>query len=427
MEMSRHDFSVGQATTTCEKTQRREITLAREDFPILAHVRPHGHRLVYLDSAASAQKPRTVLEKLALTYKRGYANVHRGMHYLSNVATAEYEKARERVRDFLNAAYVEEILFTGGSTDGLNLVASSFAEPRLQAGEEILLSIFEHHSNIVPWHFLRERKGVKLRWLLCDKEGHFDPDAFKTALSDRVKLVAITHMSNATGVILPLKEIIAIAHERNIPVVVDGSQAAVHMPVDVQDLDCDFYAVTGHKLYGPSGVGALYGKKEHLRAMRPYRGGGEMIREVIRAEVSYADPPHRFEAGTPPIAQAIGMGAALEYIQNWGWDRILSHEAELRAHALSLLGAIEGLHLMGAVEGGGSIVSFVAENAHAHDVATILDQYGVAVRAGHHCAQPLMEYFGVSATSRASLALYNSHEDVEELASALRKAMRLFV
>lgn len=427
IEMSRQDYPVAGATVLVKEPQALDLASAREDFPVLTQVRPHGHRLVYLDSAASAQKPRAVLDILARTYESGYANVHRGMHYLSNVATTDYENARERVRNFLNAAHCEEIIFTGGSTDGLNLVASSFAEPMLQEGDEILLSIFEHHSNIVPWHFLRERKGVILRWVMCDKEGYFDLDAFKKSLNERVKLVTITHMSNATGVILPVKHIIATAHERDIPVVVDGSQAAVHMPVDVQDLNCDFYAITGHKLYGPSGIGALYGKHRHLRAMRPYRGGGEMIREVFREEISYAEPPHRFEAGTPPIAQAIGLGAALEYIQNWGWERIQPHEAALRSHALEQLGEINGLRLVGAVEGSGSIVSFISENAHAHDIATILDQFGVAVRAGHHCAQPLMKYFDISGTSRASFALYNGHEDVEELASALHRAMNLFV
>ena len=404
----------------------RDIASARDDFPILATAHPHGHPLVYLDSAASAQKPRAVLDSLDRTYQTAYANVHRGMHYLSNVATANYEDAREKIRGFLNAEHGDEIIFTGGSTDGLNLVASSFAEPLLKEGDEILLSIFEHHSNIVPWHFLRERKGVKLRWAVCDKDGHFDFDAFKKSFTKQVKLLAITHMSNATGAILPLKDIIAFAHERDVAVVVDGSQGAVHMPVDVHDLDCDFYAITGHKLYAPSGIGALYGKRKHLQAMRPYRGGGEMIREVARDNISYAALPHRFEAGTPPIAQAIAFGAALDYLQAWGWRALQSHEAALRDHALERLGELDGLRLIGATKSGGAILSFVAENAHAHDIATILDQYGVAVRAGHHCAQPLMEHFGVTATSRASFALYNNHEDVEALADGLRRALKLF-
>ena len=407
-----------------------DITAARADFPIFARTRPHGHPLVYLDSAASAQKPRAVLDALARTYESAYANVHRGMHHLSNTATANYEHAREQTRSFLNAAHSDEIIFTGGSTDALNLVASSFAEPLLQAGDAILLSIFEHHSNIVPWHFLRTRKGVKLRWVLGDNGGNFDLAAFRKAFAaasrERIKLLAITHMSNATGAIAPLKEIIASAHEHGIAVVVDGSQAAVHMEVDVQDLDCDFYAVTGHKLYAPSGIGVLYGKREHLRAMRPYRGGGEMIREVFQDSVSYAEPPHRFEAGTPPIAQAIGLGAALDYIRAWGWQRISAHESELRAHALECLGNMEGLRTLGVTEAGGAILSFVTENAHAHDIATVLDQYGVAVRAGHHCAQPLLAHLGVTATARASFALYNSHEDVESLGRALQRGMKLF-
>ena len=425
MDMSQQIFAVAGADAPAA-APFRDIAAARDEFPILARVRPHGRPLVYLDSAASAQKPRAVLDALMRTYESAYANVHRGMHHLSNAATADYEQAREKVRGFLNAAHAEEIVFTGGSTDSLNLVASSFAEPLLREGDEVLLTVFEHHSNIVPWHFLRERKGVRLRWAMCDGAGNFDLDGFKKALGGRVRLAAVTHMSNATGAVLPLKEMIAAARERGVPVVVDGSQAAVHLPVDVQELDCDFYAMTGHKLYGPSGVGVLYARREHLRAMRPWRGGGEMIREVSRDAVSYADPPHRFEAGTPPIAQAIGLGAALDWMRSWGREAIAAHEGELRAHALERLREIDGLRLIGAVQGGGAILSFVCADAHAHDVATVLDQYGVAVRAGHHCAQPLMEHFGVAATARASLALYNSREDVDALADALRRGMKLF-
>ena len=406
---------------------------ARGEFPILAVPHPDGKPLVYLDSAASAQKPQAVLDALMRTYTSAYANVHRGMHHLANLATADYEQARERVRAFLNAEHAEEIIFTGGSTDALNLVASSFAEPMLEAGDEVLVSIFEHHANIVPWHFLRERKGVRLRWAMCDEAGRFGLEDFRRAFSERVKLVAVTHMSNVTGAVLPVKEIIALAHERGVPVVVDGSQAAVHGRVDVRELGCDFYAVTGHKLYGPSGVGALYGKRELLRRMRPWRGGGEMIREVTLDDVSYAEPPHRFEAGTPPIAQAVGLGAALEWLQAWGWERVVSHEAALRAHALECLHGVEGVRLIGVppADGAldaeaGAIVSFVAEDAHAHDIATALDHYGVAVRAGHHCAQPLMSHFGVDATARASFALYNDHDDVEALARSLRDGLKLF-
>ena len=426
MDMSQQIFAIPGADGPGAPGAGHGIAAARAAFPILDRVRPHGRRLVYLDSAASAQKPRAVLDALARTYESAYANVHRGMHHLSNQATADYEHAREQARRFLNAARAEEIIFTGGSTDSLNLVASSFAEPLLQEGDEVLLSIFEHHSNIVPWHFLRERKGVRLRWAMCDADGRFDLDGFKQALQGRVRLVAITHMSNATGAVLPVKQIVSLAHERGIPVVLDGSQAAVHGPVDVQALDCDFYAMTGHKLYGPSGVGVLYGKREHLRAMRPWRGGGEMIREVSRDAVSYAEPPHRFEAGTPPIAQAIGLGAALDWLQSWGWESIAAHEAGLRACAMQRLAAIDGLRLIGAGAEGGAIVSFVFDQAHAHDVATVLDQYGVAVRAGHHCAQPLMEHFGVTATARASFAIYSSREDVEALADALHRGMKLF-
>lgn len=424
MEESTQEFSIIEAPALDAPV--RVVARARDDFPIFHNTRPHGHPLVYLDSAASAQKPQAVLDALARTYESAYANVHRGMHHLSNLATAAYENSREKTRAFLNAQHGDEIIFTGGSTDALNLVAASFAEPMLQEGDEIALSVFEHHSNIVPWHFLRERKGINLRWIECDRDGNFDINALDEALSGRVKILAITHMSNATGAILPLKEIIQRAREHGITTVVDGSQAAVHMPVDVLDLDCDFYAITGHKLYAPSGIGALYAKRKHLETMRPYRGGGEMIREVTREKITYADPPHRFEAGTPPIAQAIGLGVALEYLQGWGWQQTQAHEAELRQHAIEELGKIEGVKSVGAVADGGSIISFVVDNAHAHDVATIIDQYGVAVRAGHHCAQPLMEHFGVTATARASFAIYNNHDDIEALASALKRAVKLF-
>lgn len=424
METSTQEFSPVRAPVS--DASARDIALARDDFPIFANARPHGHQLVYLDSAASAQKPQAVLDSLANTYENAYANVHRGMHHLSNLATAAYEGAREKLCRFLNAQHTDEIIFTGGSTDALNLVASSFAEPMLQEGDEIALTVFEHHSNIVPWHFLRERKGVKLRWIECTKDGSFDINSLDNALAPRVKLLAITQMSNAIGTILPIKDIIRRAHECGIITVIDGSQAAVHMPVDVRDLDCDFYAVTGHKLYAPSGIGALYAKREHLQAMRPYRGGGEMIREVARDSITYADSPHRFEAGTPPIAQAIAFGSALEYIKSWEWRQIQAHEAALRQHAIEQLGKISGVNLIGVPDAGGSIISFTVDNAHAHDIATIIDQYGVAVRAGHHCAQPLMEHFGVSATARASFAIYNTHEDVEVLASALKRAIKLF-
>ena len=336
MEASTQEYSPVRAPVP--DASSRDIALARDDFPIFANARPHGHQLVYLDSAASAQKPRAVLDSLANTYESAYANVHRGMHHLSNLATAAYEDAREKLRGFLNAQHTDESIFTGGSTDALNLVASSFAEPMLQEGDEIALTVFEHHSNIVPWHFLRERKGVKLRWIECNKDGSFDIDAIDNVLTPRVKLLAITQMSNATGAILPIKDIIKRANERGIVTVIDGSQAAVHMPVDVRDLDCDFYAVTGHKLYAPSGIGALYAKRKHLQSMRPYRGGGEMIREVARDNITYADSPHRFEAGTPPIAQAIAFGSALEYIQSWSWRQIQAHEAALRQHAIEQLG-----------------------------------------------------------------------------------------
>jgi len=402
-----------------------DVEKIRADFPILAR-EVHGKPLVYLDNGASAQKPQAVIDAVSHVYSHEYSNVHRGLHHLSNATTEAYENAREGVRKFLNAPSVDEIVFTKGTTEAINLVAYGWAMKHLKAGDEIVISIMEHHSNIVPWHFLRERMGVKLKWVYVDDDGSFNMDNFKDALTDKTKLVAITHMSNVLGTIVPLKEVCVIAHEKGIPVLADGSQSAVHIPVDVQDLDVDFYCITGHKLYGPSGIGALYGKMEYLKAMQPYQGGGEMILDVMEDEVTYADPPHRFEAGTPPIAQAIGLGAALDYMEEIGREAILAHENDLRDYAQEQLSKINSLKIYGNAKDKGAIFSFELEGIHAHDVSMVIDRSGVAVRAGTHCAQPLLQKYGVTSTCRASFAMYNTKQEVDVLVEALEKARSFF-
>jgi cysteine desulfurase/selenocysteine lyase len=402
-----------------------DVARIREDFPILA-MEVYGKPLVYLDNAASAQKPKEVIDRMTHALYHEYANVHRGLHFLANAATDAFEAARESVRSFLNAESVNEIIFTKSATEAINLVAASFGQAFIKEGDEIVLSIMEHHANIVPWHFLRERKGAVLQWVDVDDEGNFSLEEFEKALTPKTKIVAITHMSNMLGTVTPIKEIIKIAHERGIPVLVDGSQGAVHLEVDVRDLDADFYVVTGHKLYGPTGIGALYGKKEWLEKLPPFLGGGEMINEVTRDKVTYNEPPHRFEAGTPPIVQAIGLGAAVDYMQKIGRGRIHAHEMALSDYAHERLSKINSLRIFGRAKGKGAIVAFEMKNAHAHDVATIIDRSGVAVRAGTHCAQPLLARFGVTSTCRASFALYNTFEEVDKLAEALIKAEGLF-
>jgi cysteine desulfurase/selenocysteine lyase len=398
----------------------------RRDFPILAE-RPYGKPLVYLDNAASAQKPRAVLERVAHVYEHEYANVHRGLHYLANAATEAYEAARESTRRFLNARSSTEIIFTRSATEAINLVAASFGQRNIGAGDEIALSVMEHHSDIVPWHFHRERKDAVLRWIdVCD-DGSFSLEAFERALTERTKIVSLTQMSNVLGTAPPIKEVVRLAHDRGIPVLVDGSQGAVHLDVDVRDLDVDFYVFTGHKLYGPTGVGVLYAKLELLEALPPYQGGGEMIEEVSRERVTYNHPPHRFEAGTPPIAQAIGLAAALDYVEGVGRARIRAHEEALSAYAHQRLAAINSLRIIGTAPGKGPILSFNMQGAHAHDVATLIDRSGVAVRAGTHCAMPLLERFGVTSTCRASFALYNTFDEVDALADALERAQKLFL
>jgi cysteine desulfurase / selenocysteine lyase len=402
-----------------------EMASLRADFPILA-TKVYGKPLVYLDNAASAQKPKEVVERMLHATYHEYANVHRGLHYLANAATDAYEAARESLRAFLNAGSASEIVFTKSATEAINLVAASFGETFIKEGDEIVLSIMEHHANIVPWHFLRERRGAVLKWLDIDDEGNFLLDAFERALTAKTKIVALTHLSNVLGTVTPVKEIVRIAHERGIPVLIDGSQGAVHLNADVVDLDVDFYCLTGHKLYGPTGIGALYGKKEWLERLPPFLGGGEMIDEVTKDRVTYNEPPHRFEAGTPPIVQAIGLGAAVNYVRRIGRERIHAHELGLSNYAHERLSRINSLRIFGQAKGKGAILSFNMDGAHAHDVATVLDRCGVAVRAGTHCAQPLLSRFGVTSTCRASFALYNTFEEVDKLAGALIKAEGLF-
>ncbi len=402
-----------------------DVARIRKDFPALG-LQVYGKPLVYLDNAASAQKPQAVLDRLEKAYTQQYANVHRGLHYLANEATEAYEGARETVRAFINAPRKEEIIFTRNATEAINTVAGSFGRERIKAGDEIVLSIMEHHSNIVPWHFLRERQGAVIKWAPVDDDGNFLIDEFEKLLTPRTKMVAITQMSNVLGTIVPVKEVVKLAHARGIPVLVDGSQAAVHLDVDVQDIGCDFYVFTGHKMYGPTGIGVLWGKYDLLAAMPPYQGGGEMIHEVFEDRVTYGQPPHRFEAGTPPIVQAIGLGAAIDYVNSIGKARIRAHENEIVTYAQDRLRKINSLRIIGTAKDKGAIVSFEIKGAHPHDIATIIDRSGVAVRAGTHCVMPLLARYGVTATCRASFALYNTRDEVDTLADSLVKAQDFF-
>jgi cysteine desulfurase/selenocysteine lyase len=402
-----------------------DVQRIRADFPALA-LQVYGKPLVYLDNAASAQKPKAVLDRIQHAYTHEYANVHRGLHYLANAATEAYEGAREKVAAFLNAPRKEEVIFTRNATEAINLVAYTFGRERIKEGDEIVLSIMEHHSNIVPWNFLRERQGAVIKWAPIDEEGNFLLDEFEKLLTPRTRLVAITQMSNALGTIVPVKEVVKLAKARGIPVLVDGSQAAVHLDIDVQDIGCDFYVFTGHKLYGPSGIGVLWGKYEHLEKMPPFNGGGEMIRDVFEDRVTYGDPPHKFEAGTPSIVQAIGLGAAIDYVNSIGKSRIRAHEDALVKYAHERLRGINSLRIFGTAREKGAIVSFEIKGAHPHDVATIIDRAGVAVRAGTHCTMPLLARYGVTATCRASFGLYNTKDEVDSLAAALIKAQDFF-
>lgn len=402
-----------------------DVDLIRQDFPILSSA-VRGKPLVYLDSAASAQKPRQVIEAVTRMYEAEYANVNRGLHYLSELATARYEGAREKVQSFINAKHSHEVVYTRGTTDALNLVAQSYARAFLEEGDEIIITTMEHHSNIVPWQMIRDEKGLVLKAADVDEEGAFHLSTLEALITDRTKIIAVPHVSNVLGTVLPVKEIAALAHKAGAVLVVDGAQGVTHMPVDVVDIDCDFYAFSGHKLYGPTGIGILYGKEELLEKMPPVQGGGDMINTVTIEKSTWADLPHKFEAGTPPIVQAYGLGVAVDYVNRIGMAAIGAHEADVLTYATQRLASVEGLRLIGTAPGKASVLSFVMDCAHPHDISTIIDQAGVAVRAGHHCAQPLMERFDVPAMARASLGLYNTRQDIDALVDSLEKVREIF-
>lgn len=402
-----------------------DVEAVRRDFPILSRS-VHGKPLVFLDSAASAQKPRQVIDAERHVYEHEYANVHRGIYYLSQVATDRMEAARETVRVFLNAASDREIVFTRNATEAINLVAASWGRTFLREGDEIVITEMEHHSNIVPWQLLRDERGIVIRVAPVSDDGEFLMDEFARLLGPRTKLVAITHMSNVLGTVVPVRDVVRMAHDAGAKVLLDGAQAVTHMPVDVRELDADFYVFSSHKLYGPTGVGVLYAKEALLEAMPPYMGGGEMIRSVTFEQAEWADLPYKFEAGTPAIAQAIGLGAAIDYVTGHGLEAIGAHEADLLGYATQRLSAIDGLRIVGTAPGKASVLSFTMDCAHPHDVGTLLDRAGVAIRVGHHCAQPLMDRLGVVATARASFAMYNTREEVDTLATALEAVREFF-
>ena len=403
----------------------RDLARLRAEFPILATT-VRGKPLIYLDNAATSQKPRAVIERIGRYYATENANVHRGVYELSEHATAEYEAAREKARAFLNAAATREIVFVRGTTEGINLVASSWGRPRLQPGDEVLVSAMEHHSNIVPWQLVCDERGAVLRVIPMNRRGELLLDDYARLLSDRTRIVAVAHVSNSLGTINPVADIVRLAHTRGVPVLVDGAQAAPHLKIDVRELDADFYTVSGHKMFGPTGIGVLYGKSEWLEAMPPYQGGGDMIKTVTFAKTTFADLPAKFEAGTPHIAGAIGLGAAIDYLGSLDWPAVAAHERDLLAYATARLRDIPGVQLVGTAAHKAGVVSFVVGGVHAHDVGTIVDQEGVAIRTGHHCTQPVMDFFGVPATARASFAFYNTRADVDALVSALEKVRKVF-
>ena len=405
-------------------TQAYDVEQVRRDFPILAR-QVHGKPLVYLDNGASAQKPRLVIDAVREAYESYYSNVHRGAHYLSQRSTDAYEEARVIVQRFINAPSDKNIIFTHNVTEAVNLVAATWGRKFLNAGDEVIVTEMEHHANIVPWHMLRVEKGIKLKAVPITQAGEFRIEDFEAALSPNTKLIAVTECSNVLGTRVPIKRVVELAHARGIPVLVDGAQGVVHQKVDVQALDCDFYAFTGHKLYGPSGIGVLYGKAEILDGMPPYQGGGDMIDHVSFDDVTYAEPPHRFEAGTPPIVQAIGLGAAIRYVERLGMDNIHAHEQGLLAYANERLAGIDGFRFIGTAADKAAIVSFLVEGLHPFDVAAVLDRQGVAVRVGQHCAEPLMNRLGVDGTVRASFGLYNNRADVDALVAAIEKAKEM--
>ncbi|MBI1874779.1 MAG: cysteine desulfurase [Acidobacteria bacterium] len=417
--------STAQVAGDTERASAFDVDRIRRDFPILAQT-VHGKRLAYLDNAATAQKPQSVLDVMERYYREDNANIHRGVHLLSERATAAYEAARAKVQHFINARHSREIIFTRSSTESINLVAQTFGRQRIGHGDEVVISAMEHHSNIVPWQMICEEKGARLRVVPITDAGELRLGEYERLLGPRTKLVAITHMSNALGTVTPARQIVEIAHQRGAPVLFDGSQAAYHMTIDVQALDCDFYAITGHKLYGPTGIGVLYGKSEHLESMPPYQGGGDMISAVTFEKTTYNTPPYKFEAGTPNICGVIGLGAAVDYITAVGLDEVAAHERELLRYGTDALHEVRGLRIIGTSPHKASILSFVMKDIHPHDIGTILDQEGVAIRTGHHCAMPVMERFGIPATARASLAMYNTREDIDALVSALRRVEEVF-
>ncbi|WP_169569564.1 aminotransferase class V-fold PLP-dependent enzyme [Sneathiella limimaris] len=402
-----------------------DVEKIREDFPIFKE-KIHGKRLTFLDSGASAQKPTVVLDAINKAYSQTYANVHRGVHYLSQKSTELYEGARETVRAHMNAESLDEIIFTKSTTEAINLVAQSFGQMAIGEGDEILLSYLEHHSNIVPWQLVAERVGATVKAVPIDQNGELLMEEYKNLLTDKTKIVAITHVSNAIGTVTPIKEIIQIAHQQDVPVLVDGSQAIPHMKVDVQDLDADFYVFTGHKIFAPTGIGVLYGKEKWLEKMPPYQGGGDMINRVTFEKTTYATGHSKFEAGTPPIVQAIGLGTAIDYTNGIGFDAIGAHEQSLLAYATEQLGQLNNVRIIGQAKHKAAIVSFTMDGIHPHDIGTIVDQAGVAVRVGHHCAQPLMDFYDVPSTVRASFALYNNKQDVDELVKSIQMVQEFF-
>ncbi len=407
------------------KNKNYDIHSIRAQFPCLES-KINGNPLCYLDNAASAQKPHAVLKRLQEFYSYQYANVHRGIHELSVKATHAYEDARKKVQQFIGAQHAHEMIFTTNATAAINMIAASYGKLHFQAGDEIIISLMEHHSNIVPWHFWRERSGVNIKWVPLDHEGNLCMQSYEDAFSDKTKFVSISHMSNVLGTCNPVKDIVDIAHKNGVAVLLDGSQAAVHTPINVQEIDCDFYVCTGHKLYGPTGIGVCYAKEKHLQDMPPFMGGGEMIESVGLDSVVYGGLPQKFEAGTPQIAQAVGLGEALDFINSIGMENISQHEAELLQYATDKLLEIKGLRIIGTAKEKGAIITFALKDIHAHDVSAVLDKYGVAVRAGKHCCDPLHEYFNVQSTCRASFGLYNSIEDVEQLHKALIKVKEFF-
>ena len=402
-----------------------DVERIRDDFPIL-HRLVRGRPLVYLDSAATTQKPRAVLDALARYYAHGNANIHRGVYVLSEEATAAYDAARAKVQRFLNAAASREIVFTRNATEGINLVAQSFGRRNVGPGDEIVITHMEHHSNIVPWQLLCEQVGARLRVAPIDDTGTLQLDELERLIGPRTRLVSVVHLSNSLGTINPVRDIVEMAHRRDVPVLIDGSQAVYHMPVDVQALGCDFYVFTGHKLYGPTGIGVLYGREALLEQMPPYQGGGDMIRSVTFEKTTYADLPHKFEAGTPHIAGAVGLGAAVDYVQGIGFDAVAPHEADLLAYGTAALSEVKGLRLIGTAANKASILAFVMKGAHPHDVGTIVDTEGVAIRTGHHCTQPIMDRFGVPATARASVAMYSTRGEIDVLVHALERVRKMF-